>query len=248
MPVLHLTRCAAGVPTTTLVPRARAPYVAGAVVQQLQAWLAALGHPVGHNGHYGPVTQAAVRTIQRQYAGTLTPHGVIVANGIVGPATWCLLGTLVAQRTAVAPLRITTPALPAGTAGAAYQATLAATGGTAPYTWQIVAGVLPAGISLLPTGTLTGTAQAATTAGLVVQVRDAQGRTATRSLTLTIQPATAGLSHTLLQEAEGVADRIAQRLHTTPQVVELGAAGVAAATLWALTSTGGGAGRSGGRR
>ena len=43
------------------------------------------------------------------------------------------------------PLTITTTALPAATAGVAYSATLAATGGTPPYTWSLASGTLPAG-------------------------------------------------------------------------------------------------------
>src|SRR5262249_55115153 len=42
------------------------------------------------------------------------------------------------------PLTITTTTLPAATVGAAYTATLTATGGTPPYTWSIASGGLPA--------------------------------------------------------------------------------------------------------
>lgn len=61
---------------------------------------------------------------------------------------------------AVAPA-ITTTALNALTTGTAYTQTLAATG-TAPITWSVTAGALPAGISLdASTGTLSGTPTAA---------------------------------------------------------------------------------------
>src|SRR5215469_2701202 len=41
-------------------------------------------------------------------------------------------------------LAITTTSLPNGEVGAAYSATLAATGGAAPYTWSVTSGALPA--------------------------------------------------------------------------------------------------------
>ena len=52
--------------------------------------------------------------------------------------------------------------LPQGTVSAAYSYTLAATGGTAPYTWAVSSGALPAGLSLATTGVVSGTP---TTAG-----------------------------------------------------------------------------------
>ena len=48
--------------------------------------------------------------------------------------------------------------LPNGAINAAYSATLAATGGTLPYTWSILAGSIPPGLTLNPnTGAITGT-------------------------------------------------------------------------------------------
>ncbi len=84
-------------------------------------------------------------------------------------------------------ITITSSSLPNGTVGVAYSATLQATGGTTPYTWS-VSGTLPAGLSLNSgTGTITGTP---TTAGgpttLTFQVTG--GGTATRALTITINP------------------------------------------------------------
>lgn len=54
-------------------------------------------------------------------------------------------------------LAITTDALPAAEEGTEYQAQLEAVGGTPPYAWMLAAGELPAGLSLLAGGVLSGT-------------------------------------------------------------------------------------------
>ena len=89
------------------------------------------------------------------------------------------------------PLSITTSALANGTVGAAYTQTLTATGGTLPYTWTLVSGALPAGLTLSSTGTISGTPTTATTANFTVQVRDAAQATAQRAFSITTATAAA---------------------------------------------------------
>lgn len=74
----------------------------------------------------------------------------------------------------VAPLAFSTGSIPAGQVGAAYNAVLHATGGTAPYTWSVSSGTLPAGLALSgTTGAITGNPVAtATTASFIVTVTD----------------------------------------------------------------------------
>jgi hypothetical protein len=61
----------------------------------------------------------------------------------------------------VSQLSITTTSLPSFFVGTPYSATLAATGGTAPYSWSITSGTLPNGLALNPsTGVISGTATA----------------------------------------------------------------------------------------
>lgn len=88
-------------------------------------------------------------------------------------------------------LSVSTNSLPNGAVGAAYTATLSASGGLAPYSWTITSGALPAGLSLGSSGQISGTATAAGTASFTVQVSDAQGSpaTASKALTLAISPA-----------------------------------------------------------
>lgn len=86
-------------------------------------------------------------------------------------------------------LAITTAAaLPGGTVGVAYGQTLTATGGTAPYAWSVSAGTLPAGVTLSATGVLAGTPTAAGSFNFTVQVADNAAATATKALSLVVQP------------------------------------------------------------
>src|SRR5258708_36317218 len=88
-------------------------------------------------------------------------------------------------------LQIATSSLPAGTAGASYGATLAATGGPPPYTWSITGGALPIGFGLsAATGTIAGTATVPGTFSFKAQVQDAKAVSTSASFSLIIAPAT----------------------------------------------------------
>ncbi len=85
------------------------------------------------------------------------------------------------------PLAITTSALPDGRTGAAYSATLAASGGTTPYTWAVTLGALPAGLSLsASTGVIDGTPTGSGTSNFVIAVTDSAGSPATASAPFSI--------------------------------------------------------------
>jgi Putative Ig domain len=71
------------------------------------------------------------------------------------------------------PLSITTTSLNSGQTSTAYNATLAATGGTPPYSWTVASGDLPAGLTLSTSGTISGTPMTAGIANFTVQVSDA---------------------------------------------------------------------------
>ena len=85
---------------------------------------------------------------------------------------------------------ITTSYLPAAQVGAPYATTLTATGGDGvSYTWSLVAGTLPAGLTLAAgTGVLSGTPTTAVTAALTLQATSG-GRSGTKELLLTVMPA-----------------------------------------------------------
>ncbi len=72
------------------------------------------------------------------------------------------------------------------TGGLAVNLALHATGGTAPYSWTITGGALPAGITLTSDGTLTGNSTQTGVHIFTAQATDANGVTATREFTLTL--------------------------------------------------------------
>ncbi|HLY18876.1 MAG TPA: putative Ig domain-containing protein, partial [Bryobacteraceae bacterium] len=90
---------------------------------------------------------------------------------------------------------VQTASLPNGLAGAAYNQTLTANGGTAPLNWAVSSGSLPAGLTLnTATGAITGTPTTAATSNFNVTVKDFVGVTSTpKSLSITV---TSGLTIT----------------------------------------------------
>ena len=91
--------------------------------------------------------------------------------------------------TVLNPLSVTTTSLPTGTVNVPYAGTLVATGGQPPYTWNIVSGSLPVGLSLnTSSGAITGTATTGGTSNFTVRVADAEpfAATATESLSITL--------------------------------------------------------------
>jgi len=84
--------------------------------------------------------------------------------------------------------------LPNGTQGTAYNQTLTATGGSAPYSFTVSAGILPTGLSLAANGALTGPLMASGSFNFAVKAADASGCFGTRSYAVTINPAGGNLS------------------------------------------------------
>jgi large repetitive protein len=87
---------------------------------------------------------------------------------------------------------------PAGTVGVAYVTSLNASGGTAPYSFSVISGSLPVGLTLAAaTGVISGTPTIAGTSAFTAQVEDASGTKASASLNITISSAGGGQVLTL---------------------------------------------------
>ena len=98
----------------------------------------------------------------------------------------------IAAATAPSTLSVTTTSLPGGTVGSAYSGSIAATGGTKPYTYS--ASGLPSGLSIgSSTGAITGTPTAAGTSTVAIKVTDSTkptAQSATSNLQIAIAAAT----------------------------------------------------------
>ncbi len=126
--------------------------------------------------------------------GTATAR-VTVTDSSSPPLT--ATGSVTVMVVAAPQLTVTTTVLPGAAAGAPYTATLAAAGGIAPYRWSLAPGAaLPAGLSLSPSGQITGTPLAAGAAAIGVEVADSgrPGQTASGTVALLIGPAGGRLS------------------------------------------------------
>lgn len=86
-----------------------------------------------------------------------------------------------------ASITVNPSALPAGTHGTAYNQAVSATGGTAPYTFSVVSGVLPSGLTLNAlSGEISGTPTVAGTSVFTIRATGLGGCTGQRVYVLTI--------------------------------------------------------------
>lgn len=128
------------------------------------------------------------------FAFTLTATD---ANGIAGSADYTI---------AVAEAATLTPGAPpaSATAGIPYSATLAISGGTEPYSFSIISGSLPAGLSFdAATGTVSGVATADGIFPLLVEITDANGDRATATFRITVEAPEIAVTIDLPQASAG---------------------------------------------
>lgn len=100
------------------------------------------------------------------------------------------------------PVTISPASLPNGAVSTAYSQTLSGSGGTGPYSFSVTAGSLPAGLTLSPSGVLSGTPTAGGTFNFTVTGADSSAFpgpfSGSQAYTLTIAPATIALPATSL--------------------------------------------------
>jgi hypothetical protein len=116
-------------------------------------------------------------------------------------------------------VKIATPSLPNGAVGISYNATLMADGGATPYTWSIVSGTLPAGLSLdSGTGIISGMPTASGDSTFTAKVSDNSTpvKSNTKRYTITI-----AASEALIITTTNIADGVEETAYNAT-VVALG--------------------------
>jgi len=78
------------------------------------------------------------------------------------------------------------PTLPPGAVGTFYSQSLSALGGTPPYSWSLVSGALPSGLSPSASGQISGTPTSVGTLSFTMKVVDAASSSATQTFSLNI--------------------------------------------------------------
>jgi uncharacterized protein (TIGR03437 family) len=120
-----------------------------------------------------------------------TPAKAGTANFTVTVNDGIITATATISLTINGPMPLAAPggSLSAAQANIAYNATLTASGGTGLYTWTVIGGTLPTGLSLSGAGVLTGTPTVAGTYSFTAQVTDTSGTTTSGSYTVVVNPA-----------------------------------------------------------
>ncbi|MDR2327040.1 MAG: putative Ig domain-containing protein [Acidovorax sp.] len=164
-----------------------------------------------------------------QYTATNT-------SGTSAPATVTV--TVTAAALGIAP-----SSLPSAMVNAAYSQTLVASMGTAPYTYVISTGALPAGLSLnATTGQITGTPTASGSFSFTIQVTDSHGATGSQTYTQTVAQQTpqanaVTASVAANSSANGIALSISGGTATSVAVTTQAAHGIAAASGTSISYT-----------
>ncbi len=148
------------------------------------------------------ITVASDGTVSGMTCGTNGNFGlsVTVTDSASATATQTNLSLIVnAAPTGGCALTFNVGSLPAATAGVAYSATIAATGGTSPYSYFVASGSLPPGLTLnTSTGAITGTPSTPGASTFTIVASDSGGSTGSQTYTLTVYAPTISVSPTSL--------------------------------------------------
>ncbi len=175
-------------PTLTLTPATVPAGTAG--VAYTQNFVASGGiAPYAYTVSAGALPAGMTLTAAGVLSGTPTAAGTFNFSVTATDSTTGTAATVTNAYTLTlsAPTIVINPAtLPGSVQSIAYSQVLTATGGTAPYTFAISAGALPAGLTLSAAGTLSGTPTVTGAFNFTVRATDALAFTGTRVYTLTV--------------------------------------------------------------
>jgi hypothetical protein len=193
-----------------------------------QAVAGQLGLLAGNGGLAPPRSHqpAKAPSARAKAPGTSRPKAATVSNG--SQAVAALPARMTTTRNSVA--FTVSSALPGGQVSAPYSGFLWATGGTAPYSWSVTAGSLPAGLSLdSSTGIISGTPTASGTSSFTVTATDSSStaQTATADLSITVD----AIPPLAIQTSQLASPTVGQQYSAT-----LAAAGGIPPYTWAVTS------------
>jgi uncharacterized protein with beta-barrel porin domain len=157
-------------------------------------------NPVTLNLSGGATTSVSVSSGPTH--GTTSVSGTTITYtptaGYSGPDSFSYIATGAGGSSSAATVSITvqpptlaitpaTPTLPAASQNTAYSQSLSTSGGTAPYSFAVTSGALPAGLALDAGGNLSGMPTAVVTANFTVTVTDANGATGSHPYSLEVQ-------------------------------------------------------------
>lgn len=119
-------------------------------------------------------------------SGSPTTAGVFGFNWTEQDSAGSHVGCVKTLTVFSSPIVLSPATLSGATVGTAYSQTVSASGGTAPYTFAVVSGTLPAGLTLEATGLLHGTPTTAGNSPFTLKATDAAGLNNTQQYTLTV--------------------------------------------------------------
>nr|WP_186363511.1 putative Ig domain-containing protein [Rhizobium sp. ACO-34A] len=173
--------------------------VAAPVAGNVSATVAANSsdNPITLNLSGGTASSVAVETAPGHGAATASGAAITYTPtaGYSGPDSFTYSATNASGTSTAATVTITvsqptlalTPStLPDGTAAVSYGQALSANSGTAPYTFLVTSGSLPAGLTLATDGTLSGTPTTVESQTFTVTATDVYGATGSQSYTVAI--------------------------------------------------------------
>ena len=148
---------------------------------------ATLGTNTTFTGNILALTSITATTGARVTGRVLARNGAVTLDtNTISPV--CVIGPAVCPAVTLAPAT-----LPVGRAGVAYSQTITGSGGTAPYTFAVVSGALPPGLTLTTAGVLAGTPTTLGPSTFTVRGTDAAGCFAQVTYTVLIASATCPL-------------------------------------------------------